>query len=115
MQTGQRNRQCDSGDDDAGDSRSDDRHQIEQSDENAQQQRVGDVENHQPEEGGGPGDHRDQHIAQHVRADLGEHFIADEDGARPTSVGHQSVQVGADAGHVNQEVHGQHDDDQGVG
>ena len=42
-------------------------------------------------------------------------LIADEDRAGPASVWHQPVQAGADSGHVDQEVDGQDDDDQGVG
>jgi hypothetical protein len=59
-----------------------------------------------------PGDDRDQHIAQNVGADLGEDLVADEDDAGPAAVWHQPVQGGADAGHVDQEVHRQHHDDQ---
>lgn len=66
--TGQRQR----GHDDTGDGRSHNGHQIEDCDEDTQQQRVGDAERDEPDEGRRAGNHRNQHIAKHVGTDLGE-------------------------------------------
>ena len=88
-------------DDDTGDGRPDDGTKSNMCHEDTQQQRVGNCERHQPDESREPGNDRNQHIAQDVGADLGEDLVADKDDAGPSGVGHQPVQGGADAGHVD--------------
>ena len=77
-----------SGDDDTGDGRTDDGDQVEQRHEDTEQQWVGTWKSSQPEERCHPGDDRDQHIAQKLGADLGEHLVADEDRAGSAGVWH---------------------------
>ena len=106
--------QCDERHDHPGRGRPDHRDQVQQRDHQGQQQGVRDPPGDQPDERTATRDPRRDQVPEHEPADLGEHLVAQDDRPGPAAVRDHPVDQPADPGQVVEEVHGQHEDGQGL-